>query len=161
MKFSFGLYTLKNGYLWQPIFLSFGLGICSENSEWTIGLDHQGLVVSEAPAMVVPWWGWCRERTQYQQQNHRTRYWVPAGNSSTKQCHCTVKSFLDYILSKIATSGSQCFCPLDLNHQRTCQDWYQFNEILFLSLGKQDIQIAIWGRVLLGLLFYLVNLPFE
>ena len=48
----------------------------------------------------------------------------------------------------------------DLNDQRTSQDWYRFNEILFLSLGEQDIKIAIWGRVLLCSWFYVVNLPF-
>ena len=47
-------------------------------------------------AIVLPW-RWHCERSQYQQQNHRTRYWVPACSSSTKRCHCTVKSFLDNI----------------------------------------------------------------
>ena len=33
----------------------------------------------------------------------------------------------------------------DLNHQRTSQDFY----LIFLSLGEQEIKIAVWGRVLL------------
>ena len=48
----------------------------------------------------------------------------------------------------------------DLNHQRTSQDWYRVIQMLFLSLGEQEVRIAIWGRVLLCSWFYVVNFPF-
>ena len=70
-----------------------------------------------------------------------------------KKCHLGCKNV------NFENNDNLFYLFFNLNHQKTSQDWYRVTQMLFLSLGQQEIKIAIWGRVLLCSWFYVVNLP--